>query len=226
MIKRGNMQIASIPGISKIYLGDSLVFGGSIIPPEYTRLQYISASGASALETGILVAENDKIQVRFSLSNLSAGGDKHIISCRAGYTGVGLWVENYGSANTWYVRFGSTSSASTAPTQEQTSGEHSFELRKQWFGIDGSRVLVPNFSSMPSTTLNVGGRIAVNGTTATGFYGNLYNVKVLDENDVLRWHGIPVKETNGTGVGMYDVVSGQFFASVSSTPFTAGPTYE
>lgn len=193
------------------------------IPDGYTRLQYITASGRSALDTGVLLDQNDSIMVDFSLSNLSNGGDKFIVSGQAGGSGGGIWVETYGPTNTWYVRFGSTSSVYTAPRQEHLTGRHTFELRKGYFSVDGTRTLSPTFSSMYSKTLNIGGRLnAAGDAIVTGFYGNLYDVKLLNEDDELRWWGVPVKDGNDVA-GLYDLVSDTFFPSNTSTPFSAGP---
>lgn len=229
MIKIGNTEIQDLPGIEKVYDGNVLVYENNptpVIPSDYQQVQYIQAAGASALDSEVLVEELDKILFTYSLDSLTTGGDKHIMSCKAGWSGGGLWVENYSSANTWYVRFGSAASSNANPTEAQLTGKHTFELRKNYFGIDGTQVLVPSWSSMPSTTLCIGGRIQTDGVTVTGFLGKIYEVKIYDSNRVLKWWGIPVREANGTGVGLYDAVSGQFFASVSSTPFDAGADIE
>lgn len=78
---------------------------------------------------------------------------------------------------------------------------------------------------MPTKSLTIGGRLSSDGVSVMGFYGKLYEAKIVDSGQNPRWRGIPVRETNGTGVGMYDMVSGNFFQSITSSPFTAGPDY-
>lgn len=225
MIKIGNTEIASIPGIDKVYLGDELVFGGNIIPPEYQRVQYINGGGASVLDTGIVIAETDTIKIVYQMETSSVGGDKMIIAQKAGNTGDAIFIETYSANNAWYVKFGSSSSAGAASTNVEKTGTHTLELRKNYFGVDGSSRLTPGFNSMPNTSLCICGKIKTDLTIQYGCYGNIYDVKIVDSNNDLRWWGIPVKEVNGTGVGLYDTVSGQLFESVTATPFTAGPDY-
>lgn len=193
------------------------------LPDGYTRLQYISASGKSAAETGIIVQSTDKVLLTFELANLSAGGNKFIISCRQGFSGGGIWVETYDSYNQWYVRFGSAPSVNTASTQAQRTGVHTFEVRKNYFAVDGTQILTPNYTSMPSTSLNIGGRLTTEGTTATGFYGNIYDVKIVDGDGILRWWGVPAKNQNNVA-GLYDLVNDNFHPSETSYAFTAGPS--
>ena len=202
--------------------GKVLINEDETLPSGYTRVQYISASGSSAFDTNLMIQDTDVILVDFSLSSLSSDEDKYIISCGSGYSGGGLWVETYASDNKWYVRFGSLSSVNKASESEHLSGKHTFEVRKNYFGIDGSQFLSPSYSSMPSTTLNVGGRLATSGTTATGFYGNLYKVIIKDDAGEFKFYGIPAVYNNVAGI--YDTVSNTFFTSDTVTAFTAGPS--
>jgi hypothetical protein len=75
---------------------------------------------------------------------------------------------------------------------------------------------------MPSTTLNVGGRLSTSGTTATGFHGNLYKVIIKDGTEKFKFYGIPAVYNNVAGI--YDTVSNTFFTSNTATAFTAGPS--
>ena len=196
------------------------------LPSGYVRVEYITGSGGSAINTGIVVAGTDIIYGNYELSSLSQGGDKYILSQQAGYTGGGLWVETYGSANKWYFRFGSSSSANATPTSAQLSGQHEFVIKKNSFKVDDVSVGTPNYSSMPSTSLCIGGRLNSAGDAITGgaMYGKLRdNFGVVDSNGVARWWGFTVKRTADSAGGMWDAVSGQFFPSVTSTDFGCGP---
>lgn len=193
------------------------------LPDEYTRLQYITAGGSSALNTGVVIDQSDTILVDYELEQLSMRGDKFIISGQANGSGGGIWVETYDPTNRWYVRFGSPSSANIAPSSSHLTGRHTFEVRKGYFGVDGSTVLSPAYSSMYSKPLNVGGRLKADGhTIQSGFYGRLYEVKILDENDRPRWWGIPAMDANDVA-GLYDLVSDAFFPSDTAAAFSAGP---
>lgn len=210
-----------IVGNNGVIVSDGKAHYIDALPEGYTRVQYISMSGKSGVDTGIVVAQGDSIVATYELSDLTQTGDKYIFSCKAGYSGGGLWFETYGNTNKWYVRFGSSSSVNTS-NDTYVNGKHTVELKKQSCKVDGNTLVTPTYSSMPSTTLNFGGRIASGGNTVTGMYGKLYEAKILDSNGDLRWYGIPVKNSSNVA-GFYDLVNDQFYPSVTSYPFTAGP---
>lgn len=195
------------------------------LPDDFTELQYISTAGKSALDTGIVVQETDTIIVTYEHTGTSGGTkDKFIIANKLPNTGGGIWFEVYNTAFTWYARFGGTGnngSTSSASTSSERTGVHTYEIRKGYFGIDGKKkITISKYSSMPSATLCVGGRLE--GTNITGTTGNYVEVEVVDANGNLRWHGIPTKDSNNVA-GLYDLVNDHFHTSDTSYPFTAGP---
>lgn len=196
------------------------------IPSEYQRVEYISAIGTSVIDTGIVVAETDVIYATYMLNPdyLSVNTDKMLFCCRDGYSGGGLWADDYGTQNRWYARFGSPNSASqTSPTPEYISGKHTVEMKKSSFAIDGNKLLTPGFSSMPSTTLCISGKIDTNNVMLWGFYGFIYDSGILKADGTPRWWGIPVKRISDGAGGMYDIVSNNFHPSLGSAPFGVGP---
>ena len=214
--------------MKKVIVGDNGVITSNgkahyidVLPDDFTELQYISTTGKSALDTGIVVQETDTIIVTYELTNLTQTGDKFIVTTKRGLSS-GIWVETYGNKNTWYVRFGSSSSVNTGTTTGEQTGVHTFEVRKNYFGVDGAKRLTPSYSAMPDSTLYVGGRIT-NGavTSGQGYFGRLYEVKIVDENGGLRWWGKPVKNSNNVA-GLYDLVKDNFHSSDTPVSFTAG----
>lgn len=194
------------------------------VPSGYKKLQYISSAGKSAVDTLIEATATDTIFMTFEISNLSDSGDKFMVSCKAGYSGGGIWAETYGNTNKWYVRYGSSSSASGNSSSSQLTGIHTLELRKDYFGLDGTKILTPNYSSMPSTTVNFVGRMPASGkTVSTGFRGKVYDTQIVNSSGDKIWWGIPVLEVASNKAGLYDLVSDTFFKSDSSVDFTAGP---
>lgn len=186
----------------------------------YKRVSYLSCAGDSAIDTGIVVADTDAITIDYELNSLSKTGDKYLLSCSAGYTGGGIWLETYGNANRWYTRFGSSSSVN-GTFASYVSGRHIAELKKNSCAIDGTKILSPSYSSMPSTPLNFGGRILAD-RSVTGFYGYIYDCAILNSGGDYRFHGVPAVRLADDVAGVLDLVSGQFFESVDAA-FVAGP---
>ena len=186
---------------------------------DFKRVQYLSCNGKSAIDTGIVVESTDEIGIDYQLHSLSQGGDKFMLSCKQGYSGGGIWFETYGNGNKWYVRFGSSSSVSV---QNDTfiTGRHTAILKKQSCKIDGTTLVTPNYSSMPNTTLNFGGRITSSGVT--GFYGYIYECWIKDKDGLYKFHGFPYVRKSDSKAGFGDTVSGDFQESVLNA-FVAGP---
>ena len=59
-------------------------------------------------------------------------------------------------------------------------------MRKQYFGVDGTQILTPNYSSMYNGPVDIGGRIYPSNNTVTGFYGNLYDTKIIASDGSYR----------------------------------------
>lgn len=189
----------------------------------YKDVEYISASGGSCINTGIVMSSTDKIIVTYAVTNLSAAGDKYMVVCKDGYSGsAATWVSTYGNNGRIYSRFGSTSSQYSSNMNSYLSGKHTFELRKSWFGIDGSRKSQPAYSSMPNTPMVIGGKLSTNNSVSNGYHGYIYEVSIIDSDGNYRFHGVPRVRLNDSEVGLYDTTSGNFYAHIGS-PFTAGP---
>lgn len=215
---RSKVVTFSASGVSPVLLTINQAAGNT-----YKSVEYIHASGGSCIDTGIIMSSTDKIIVTYAVSDLTASGDKYIIRCKDGYNGnAATWVATYGNNGRIYVRFGSTSSPYASNMNSYLTGKHTFELRQGWFGIDGSRILQPAYSSMPNTSMVIGGRLSTNNSVSTGYYGDIYEVSILDSDENYRFHGVPRVRLNDNEVGLYDTISGNFFAHIGS-PFTAGP---
>lgn len=226
MILFGGSEIKSIPGIAKVMFGGKQIWPYAL-PDGFVKVEYISTSKTAGINTGIVVAGTDIIYATYQLNqaDLSQGGDKYILSQQAGYTGGGIWAETYGGTNKWYVRFGSSSSSNQDIQAAHKTGKHQIELKKQSFSVDGTKLLTPNYSSMPSTPTCFGARINAAGDAITGggMYGNLYEgTGIVGSNGNYRWWGIPVKRVADGAGGMFDLVSKQVFLSVTGTHFGCG----
>ena len=194
------------------------------IPGEYTELQYIESTRTQYIDTGYALQETDSVEVDYYLTNLSATSDKFIIGQRS--TGAssdpGMWVETYSNSNTWYVRYGSTSSVNKTFANSEQSG--TFIVKKQSFSINGTEVLQPGYTSMPSGSLTIFGRLN-SGNTFYGSYVRISSVRIKNGTTLLHNY-VPVKRKSDNVLGMYDTVSKTFFTNAGSETFIEGPAVQ
>ncbi len=195
-----------------------------LLPAGYTALEYIQSSGTQYIDTGHIVTENDVIEADLQHIGTSDTGDKMFFGTYHQNTSLGgLWVEQYGTANTWYVRFGSPYSSSAASTNDERNNKIHISVSKQNFSVDGVQRLTPVWSgSFQTTTLTIfGRRNAPTGISMTSKL-NLWSFMVT-RSGVLKLNLVPAKRNSDNVIGMYDTVSGQFLTNAGTGTFTAGP---
>ena len=186
---------------------------------EYTQLEYIESNGTQVINTGYVLQETDSVEVDYELRDLSTGGDKMIVA-QTTDSNAGMWVETYGSTNTWYVNYGSTASVNTAFQNSQTSG--TFIVKKQSFEINGTNILQPTFTRMSSNPLTIFARLKTDGTVQYGAHVRISGVRVKNGSNETIMNLIPAKNSNDV-LGLFDTVSVTFFTNGGTGTFTAGP---
>lgn len=187
--------------------GNALEF----VEPYDAEIEYLQANGEQWINTDIIV--NDTDTITSSVYFLSKSGDNFVFGQMPSSSGGGIWEELYGNS-TWYVRFGSSSSSSTGGSTINT--KYTTVLKKNYFSVDGTRKLQPNYTSMPNARL----RLFRNGANTS--YGNLrlYYLYITDANGNKRLDLIPVRI--GSVGYMYDKVSGKLLGNNGSGSFTLG----
>lgn len=184
----------------------------------FESVSYIESSGTQAIETNYVVDENDVIELKYALTNLSADKDKMLFAASTS-GGGGLWCETYGSSNKWYVRFGSSASASVTYSSTHASG--TLKLSKSSFVINNKEVAQPDFSEMALGTLAVFARKNSYGNYTQNSYMKLYSFKITRNNTLIRDYR-PMKRISDGEFGLYDAVTQEFYTNVGSGSFTAG----
>lgn len=182
-----------------------------LIQNDIVEIEYLESNNAQDIDTGLIVEDTDIITSGIMFS--SKGGDNQAFG--SGQTsGNGLWCEIYGN-NTWYVRFGSTSSVYTTNTAS-LNVRKDVELRKNKFSVDNTQILTPSYVSMPTNTLHLFSNYG-----SANLVGRIYYFKITDNNGNDKLDLIPIRI--GTVGYMYDKVSGRLFGNEGSGNFTVGP---
>lgn len=177
------------------------------------QVEYLRASGTQWADTGIVLQENDVVEIEAMFLNKS--GDNFLMGAYSSGDGS-VWVEVYGNA-THYVRFGSSSSSSQQNNAVNNMNVwRTYTIQKGSFYVDGVRKLTPNYVSMPTRSLGIFGR---NSSTPTGGLCEIRTTKITRDNTLVL-NLIPVR--CGTVGYMYDRVSGTLFGNDGTGDFVVG----
>ena len=214
-----------------IYSDGNIEIKKGKLPLEYQELEYIESTGTQYIDTGVISANNLKIEAEFSITDLSAS-DNYIVGIYGGdYSGR---IQFSYDANPFY---GWGQNYNNISTLNVDTNKHTIQLTKDAFILDGNIVYIPtsdNFSSPANIYI-----FARNGKGTVGFISiglKIYKIKISDsDNNIIR-NFIPCKCIttvknvdnidclSGT-IGLYDMLEGKFYTNKETTgdDFAAGP---
>ena len=187
------------------------------LPSGYTALEYIQSRGAQYINTGIYATQNTAIETRFInlnedsttsilIGNGWSGGNYQLsIVAQSGAPnkigGLTNSLRDFWTTNTDFV------------VSMNKNGLYVNNSLKAWSGT------LTEFNSNNANPLYLLGDPTASNryTYAKLFYMKIYN------NDTLVRDLIPAKRNGDNVLGMYDLVSGQFFTNAGTGTFVAGP---
>lgn len=176
------------------------------LPLGYTLLEYIGTASGSYIDTGITPTINAKADVKFAPTQTSttwywgARSDPNRFCCATFSSGTnfGIGMTN----NTW--------PANRIPVTLESI--YDCVVANGYASVNGAE-----YTETPVESFGNAGTFYLGKTVAAAKY---YKCK-LWENNVLVFDGIPAKNANDV-IGMYDLVSEQFFTNQGTGDFVAG----
>ena len=182
------------------------------LPDGYTELEYIEASGAQYLPTGIMLASTDVVECTFKNASDSAYGALYGVYASGKNSCFYANVTYYG-----YDIANNQVNTQIAVDTQWHSVHHDFTNGE--LTVDGTTV---NFNTGAFTNTSECRLFQryYNGAYGYPFSGAISSFKVY-RSGTLILDLVPAK--HGDDVGMYDTVSETFIVSGSSDPFVAGP---
>ena len=199
-------------------IADDLIAINANVPYGYTELQYIQSTGTQYIDTGIILTQDTteiKVVSDLVINEIPSSGS-NVLYRSTPNSGVQVYLYYTG------VLYNQGISRSVHTGQEYLV-ETITTATSRSISINNGPVVSQNFSRSitdGSTLYSFGSEESTYpGAKATWKYQKIY------KNGVLVRDFIPVNHTeNGeTIVGLYDKITGGFFASESDTGFIAGP---
>ncbi len=196
-----------------VYTYNGGTVGSTDLPAGYTQLEYVTADGNQYFDTGILIEKSYEIRSRFT----PTVGSKFLYGVRNATSNDTASITGYMSGN-W--RFGSKAISKTLSLNRV----HTVIQNVSGLTVDGTTTTYPAQSADFTTpdTLLFGTARNYDGISPSRFVGNIYGFRIIDENQKDIMNLIPAKNSSNVS-GFYDLVSGNFFTSITGTDFDAGP---
>ena len=190
---------------------------------DYIDLEYLQSNGTQCINTGYVVGVNDSIEVDYNIEGAPATEQMLIAAYKNGESGY-LWVDNYKNSS-WYIRFGSGASVNTSIQTSQKTGNNTLVLKKGSFAVNGSNVLSPAYTSMPTVPLAVFCRI--NGSTPQyNATAKISAVRIKNSSGQIIHNYVPKKRVSDGKFGLYDTLGtpgSNFFVNIGSGADFTGP---
>lgn len=183
---------------------------GMFLPDDYIQLEYIQSNGNQRINSELIMKVSIKIDCKFQTTNV---GGNVLYGTSTSNNELTAW----GGSSGYYWRFGKIASSPT-PNYTPTNINHVVQDKN---GIIINNVKQSTYSG--SFTFTNSELIYIFGHPKQTSYGNasmkLYSFKMYD-NDILVRNFIPSKRKSDNVIGMYDMVSMQFFTNSGTGSFT------
>lgn len=182
-----------------------------MLPNTYWKLEYIESTGTQYINTGDYIG-TDFIDETDCIINNTSG---------SGYQGAWSAGQRWGVNNGYITAFGGTA------TDVQSDSRHTISMHYRSDGFD--LYIDDAFKNSGSRTVGTTEKYFLfcsyySGSPASGTYLSMrvYSMKLSSNGAVIR-DFIPSIRKSDFEVGLYDDITGTFFASSSSSPFIPGP---
>lgn len=214
MIKFGNENIESVyfgtNKISKVYKGNDLVYSASRLPSEYQEVEYIKSTGTQYIDTEIKPNQNTSIEVKGFLigehSNSYCGANPY-------------FVITSGNTPNLIIRF--RRDGISFDTKISAFDLHILALKKNVAFVDNNILhTFDNTSYITNYDIYLFGRNSDTGVEETNG-SRIYYCKLWDNDTLIRYF-IPCYRKSDNEIGMYDLVSKQFFTNQGTGAFLKG----
>lgn len=203
------------------------------LPLGYTALEYIQSSGSQYIDTGRVPNNNDIVEQKFQKIDTSTTTCAWYGSMPSSQTitpriGVGSFSsQGVGTvfAGTNYTGLIGTVDTNVHTLRFQSTGEK--ELTYTFDGVTEVVTAVGETINMFEPAIELTSYLfARHGTNGVQVYDNdgtkIYYHREYLANGTLVLNMVPVKRNSDNVLGMYDLVSGQFFTNQGTGTFTAG----
>lgn len=181
----------------------------SVVPNEYTQLEYIESTGVQYIDTGYIPTENTRVELKWLSTDIS--GLQAVIGCKWNTNAMLLTIQS----NAFFLFSNATSARTPSLTNPDVI---SYSAVASSFMVNDV-----TYNNAQDTLVNAKTNMKIFGLGSSGHYakGKLYYLNIYSGDTLVREY-IPVRRNTDNIVGLYDNVTKSFFIDMNSNNFTAG----
>lgn len=227
MINKYFLSKMKIPAYLKYYLFNRFK---QQIPKEYLQLNYIEFTGTQYIDTGISIRDGRRSKGIISLSETDSLGNYYIIGTRNDSgTAVGLLLYNTEKGGITFYPFNwkSNNIAYLPERNEKVSYDSIIKENTSTLKINGvtkynGATGGTNTGFQGENNYLIGAMQSTQSDIQYFFEGRIYKLDIYDYSEVIRREFIPAKRKIDNVLGLYDLVSNEFFTNAGSGSFIGG----
>ena len=201
----------SVPGYQRVKI-ERAVTPSSRLPEGYTELEYIRSDGGQHIDALVTPTQNTRVNIKFSTSETGS------------HTVFGSdidWTENGFALGVGFAHYGKANRTISGLVD---GNPHDVDFKKNVIAVDGATV-----STMEIATFSLSYNLAIFANNRSGSIQEktkmaLYYCKIYENENAIR-DFIPCQDPSGN-IGLYDVISGEFYGNAGTGVFLAGPVVE
>lgn len=180
---------------------------GMFLPDDYIQLEYIQSTGTQWIDTGI---KGETRWVGCGQSSQNTTKSQTLLITKGGGN-VGTFYGSVGNGNKWTLK-GSHS------TNYDITSKQNFDILFKTTGPSGT-IGDTSVNITTSCTLSTNWIISCERTTTYPYIGKIWPLKAYQQGLLVR-NFIPSKRKSDNVIGLYDMVSRQFFTNSGTGSFT------
>lgn len=194
--------------VVKILLGNVVLWQSLLIPEEYQQVEYIQSTGTQYIDTGI-VPSNHMVEVKYDSETYN--NDEHVFGTTA--NALYFHFTLYGNKYYWGLS-----------GKEASGGAWSTGVKTLLYNYgDNHEVILDGVTLGSGSNISSTKNLTLCRRVNTNFKGKYYYFKVTDRSTgLLVRNMIPCYRKADGEVGMYDIVSKQFFVNSGTGEFSYG----
>ena len=209
--------------VKSISAGGKTIWKKSRLPSGYTEISFIKGTGTQWIDTGLKIADVDRVEGEFSFSEFSTGNKNfYVFGARnTNNTAVGFAVYNYSHGGfTFY------------PLEWEIGTSISKDVKVKYSSTikNGSQEFYVNDTEIYSNTKslsnlrgdNTYGIFCLNGTTPDYFAEGSFYPHICYKGNNKVGEFIPAINDTTSEIGVYDLVSNTFLGNAGMGEFIAG----
>ncbi len=189
----------------------------TLLPADYTPLEYIESTGTQYINTDRKLAGSDTVEFKFSHINPQRT-DNMLAGYYGGNTSFALNIMGSGSHYNLYFYYKSPVGTNIMPITD-FNAMHTIKVSDGALYVDGRF----KYKSNQTNDFTTGENVTVFLAGSHWISARIYYYKVTGADGTLLQYLIPARRNIDDAIGMYDVVANKFKPKSGTNDFTPGP---